>query len=186
MTISSTQLRVHCQRKPSRRSRTCNVIAIRTTLASTFAIDIHTHGCAVRKLKNAAGNSATDPIKQTHPSRFQYLNLLFPSRKTADNSSWIVQVKHGIKSPLVRTSRQLTVWKKTFRDAEKIAVTKKEPMKRRIIFFIQIRIDPKLAVTTLAPNFNRKSSRLCRLLQCCQFTLGKDFQAMYGLQAFQR
>ena len=37
----------------------------------------------------------------------------------------MVHVKHGIKSPLVRTSRQLTLWKKTFRDAEKTAVTKK-------------------------------------------------------------
>ena len=37
---------------------------------------------------------------------------------------------------MVKTSRQLTVWKKTFRDAEKTAVTKKEPMKRRIIFLI--------------------------------------------------
>src|SRR5215218_5140882 len=83
-----------------------------------------------------------DPIKQTHPSRFQYLNLLFPSKKAADNSNWIVQVKHGIKSPLVRTSRQLTVSKKTLRDAEKTAVTNKEPMKRRRIFFIQIWIVP--------------------------------------------
>jgi hypothetical protein len=49
----------------------------------------------------------------------------------------MVQVKHGINSPLVRTSRQLTAWKKTFREAEKTAVTKKEPMKRRMIFFIQ-------------------------------------------------
>jgi hypothetical protein len=64
-----------------------------------------------------------------------------PSKKTADSNSWIVQVKHGIKSPLTRTSRQLTVWKKTFRDAEKTAVIRKEPMKRRIIFFIQISIE---------------------------------------------
>lgn len=49
----------------------------------------------------------------------------------------MVQVKHGITSPLVRTSRQLTVSKKTFKDAEKTAVTRKEPMKRRIIFLIQ-------------------------------------------------
>jgi hypothetical protein len=50
----------------------------------------------------------------------------------------MVQVKHGIKSPFVRTSRQLTLSKKTFKDAEKTAVTKKEPMKRRMIFFIQV------------------------------------------------
>jgi len=136
MTISTTQLRVHCQRKPSRRRSKCSVIAIKTTLASTLTMDIHTHGCTVRKLYNAAGNSAIDPIKQTHPSRFQYVSLLFRSRKAADNSNWIVQVKHGITSPLIRTSRQLTVWKKTFKEAEKIAVTKKEPMKRRMIFLI--------------------------------------------------
>jgi len=53
----------------------------------------------------------------------------------------MVQVKHGIKSPFVRTSRQLTVWKKIFKDAEKTAVTKKEPMKRRIIFFIRKSLD---------------------------------------------
>jgi hypothetical protein len=47
----------------------------------------------------------------------------------------MVQVKQGIKSPLIRTSRQLTAWKKTFKDAEEMAVTKNEPMKRRIIFF---------------------------------------------------
>ena len=141
MTISTNQLRVHCQRKPSRRSSRCNVIAIKTTLANTLTIDIHTNGCTVRKLYNAAGNNAIEPIKQTQPSRFQYLNLRLASKKAADNTSWIVQVKHGITSPLVRTSRQLTLWKKTFRDAEKTAVTKKEPMKRRIIFFIQIWID---------------------------------------------
>ena len=141
MTISTTQLNVLCQRKPSRRSIACNVTAIKTTLASTLVIDIHTHGCKVKKLYNAAGNKAIDPIKQTHPSRFQYRNLLCPSKKTADNSSWMVQVKHGIKSPLVRTSRQLTAWKKAFSDAEKTAVTKKEPMKRRMIFFIQINSD---------------------------------------------
>src|SRR6185503_19746216 len=85
-----------------------------------------------------------DPIKQTHPSRFQYLKRLFPSRKAADNASWMVQVKHGIKRPLVRTSRQLIVSKNAFKDAEKMAVTKKEPMKRRMIFFIQIGIGPQL------------------------------------------
>ena len=50
----------------------------------------------------------------------------------------MVQVKHGIRRPLVRTSRQLTVSKKIFSETEKTAVTKKEPMKRRIIFLIQI------------------------------------------------
>src|ERR1700741_1682975 len=61
----------------------------------------------------------------------------------------MVQVKHGIKSPLVRTSRQLTAWKKTFSDAEKTAVTKNEPRKRRIIFLIQIRIGPQLRVSVV-------------------------------------
>jgi len=47
----------------------------------------------------------------------------------------MVQVKQGIKSPFVKTSRQLTVWKKAFKDAEKTAVTRKEPRKRRMILF---------------------------------------------------
>jgi hypothetical protein len=64
------------------------------------------------------------------------VHSLCRSQKTADNSSWTVQVKHGVKSPLSNTSRQVTAWKKTFRDAEKTAVTRKEPTKRKIIFFI--------------------------------------------------
>ena len=50
---------------------------------------------------------------------------------------------------LVRTSRQLTVSKKTFRDAEKTAVTKKELRKRRIICFIQVCIERQLRVKDL-------------------------------------
>lgn len=77
----------------------------------------------------------------------------------------MVQVKHGIRSPLVRTSRQLTAWKKTFRDAEKTAVTKKEPMKRRMIFLIQIwfgqqrRIERPLAQTLTETRKPRETSR---------------------------
>ena len=50
----------------------------------------------------------------------------------------MVQVKHGIKSRFVRTFRQLTLWKEIFRVAEKTAVTKNEPMNKRMIFLIQI------------------------------------------------
>ena len=50
MTMSTTQLKVHSQRKPALRKRKCNVTAINTTLASTFKIEIHTHGVAERKL----------------------------------------------------------------------------------------------------------------------------------------
>ena len=50
MTMSTVQLSVHSQRKPARRRRKCNVTAINTTLASTFKIEIHTHGVAELRL----------------------------------------------------------------------------------------------------------------------------------------
>jgi hypothetical protein len=45
-------------------------------------------------------------------------------------------VKQGINSPLSKTSRQLMNWKKLFNDAEKIAVTKNDATKSRMIFLI--------------------------------------------------